>query len=175
MIEYPTEVENIQLVVDGLSSDSQKRMKELKDYLNEVLEELDNNEDFKTIGMFYEEIVEDLWHLYDLYKGDPQNLWNGDTRRQFTYFMEGLSPIYNLTTALDQLRLIVLEGEGSHVFDLFGEINKKSHFIKFIEIFLGATVVTAKSDNLCNLEDESFKLLFKEDQDTPYEMSDIKD
>lgn len=155
-------------MVTGLSAASQKRMDELKKYLNDVLKELDSNDKFKTIGMFYEEIIEDLWNLHDLYGGDPENLWSGDPRRQFTYFMEGLSQVYDLKTALDQIRLIVEEGEGSHVFDLTGDINKKSHFFKFIEIFTGCRAVSVKSSIPHDqINQQQFELAFT-DLDVPY-------
>ena len=38
---------------------------------------------------------------------------------------------------MEQIRLIVSEGEGSSLFSATGDINRTSHFIKFIEIFTG--------------------------------------
>lgn len=35
-----------------------------------------------------------------------------------------MAPIINLRTALEQIRLITEEGEGSNIFTLTGEINK---------------------------------------------------
>ena len=47
--------------------------------------------------------------------------------------MEG---IYDLRGALNQMRLIIEEGEGANLFTLEGDINKDSHFFKFIETYV---------------------------------------
>lgn len=88
-----------------------------------------------TIGMAYEKITDYFWALNDI---DPVKLFSGDNSKQFTYmYLENMTEVINLRTALEQIRLITEEGEGSSIFTVTGEINKSSHFIKFIEIFTG--------------------------------------
>lgn len=44
-----------------------KKIKRLKDVLNEVKEQIEKYPDtFKTIGQFYSEVMEKFWHLHDL-------------------------------------------------------------------------------------------------------------
>ena len=85
-----------------------------------------------------------FWKLSDLEEENKKSdnpvegiqLFAGDPRKQFTYFgLENMAEVYDLRSALNQFRLIVEEGEGASLFTLTGEINKKSHFIKFIEIY----------------------------------------
>ena len=46
-----------------------KKIKRLKEILNELKEQIQKYSDtFKTIGQFYSEIMEKLWHLNDLEK-----------------------------------------------------------------------------------------------------------
>lgn len=46
-----------------------------------------------------------------------------------------MAEVYDLRSTLNQLRLIVEEGEGSNLFTLTGELNKTSHYIRFIELY----------------------------------------
>jgi hypothetical protein len=88
-----------------------------------------------TIGMAYEKITDYLWVLSDM---DHTKLFNGENSKQFTYmYLDNMTEVINLRTALEQIRLITEEGEGSSIFTVTGEINKSSHFVKFIEIFTG--------------------------------------
>jgi hypothetical protein len=92
-------------------------------------------DEFMTIGMAYEKITNYLWALNDM---NSVELFNGDNAKQFTYmYLDSMTEVINLRTALEQIRLITEEGEGSSMFTVTGETNKSSHFIKFIEIFLG--------------------------------------
>ena len=92
-------------------------------------------DEFITIGMAYEKIMNYLWALDDM---NAAKLFNGDNAKQFTYmYLQDMTEIINLRTALEQIRLIVSEGEGSSLFSATGDINRTSHFIKFIEIFTG--------------------------------------
>jgi hypothetical protein len=47
-------------------------------------------------------------------------------------YLQDMTEIFSLRTALEQIRLIVAEGEGSSLFSVTGEVNRESHFIKFI-------------------------------------------
>ena len=86
-------------------------------------------------------MVDRLWELNDLYQGEENRLWNGDARKQFTYFyLSDMAPIYDFRSAMNQIRLIVEEGEGANVFDLKGKLHKESHFFKFMEIFVGCKI-----------------------------------
>ena len=40
-----------------------------------------------------------------------------------------------MRSCLNQFRLIVEEGQGANLFKLEGQMNKESHFIKFLEIY----------------------------------------
>ena len=63
-------------------------------------------------------------------------IFSGDSRQQFTYFgLENMSSVYDLSSCLNQLRMIVEEGEGSNLLTLTGDINKESHFLKFVQIY----------------------------------------
>lgn len=86
--------------------------------------------------MAYEKIMNYMWKLNDM---DKENkLFDGNNTKQFTYmYLQDMTEIINLRTALEQIRLIVSEGEGSSLFSVTGDINRSSHFIKFIEIFTG--------------------------------------
>ena len=76
------------------------------------------NAEFDTIGMAYEKIMELFWRGNDL---DEKTIFKGEHRKQFTYmYLENMTPITNLRTALNQMRLITAEGEGSSIFDLKG-------------------------------------------------------
>ena len=63
-------------------------------------------------------------------------LFSGDPRKQFTYIgnlgMENMIKIEDLRSALNQFREIVEEGEGGSIFKLTGQMNVKSHFIRFM-------------------------------------------
>lgn len=86
-----------------------------------------------------------------------------------------MTPIYDIKTALDQIGLIVEEGEGSHVFDLKGEINKESHFFKFIELYVGCKTLDIKSDLPPGAIQNAEKFLITfTDKDVKYEESDIQ-
>lgn len=85
--------------------------------------------------MAYEKIMNYLWALNDI---NANRLFDGNNAKQFTYmYLQDMTEIINLRTALEQIRLIVSEGEGSSLFNATGDINRTSHFIKFIEIFTG--------------------------------------
>ena len=85
--------------------------------------------------------MDDLWDLNDLetyliQKGEKVQLFSGDPLKQFTYFgLENMSGIYDMRSCLNQFRLIVEEGEGANLFKLEGQMNKESHFVKFLEIY----------------------------------------
>ena len=69
-------------------------------------------------------------------KGEKVKLFSGDPYHQFTYFgLENMTQIYDLRSCVDQMRLIVEEGEGSNIFSLSGEVNKESHFLKFTQVY----------------------------------------
>lgn len=83
-----------------------------------------------------------FWELSDLEKKlneetpNSVKLFSGDSRKQFTYFgLENMAEVVDLRSALNQFRTIVEEGEGSSLFTLTGDINKESHFLKFIQIY----------------------------------------
>lgn len=80
--------------------------------------------------MAYDKIMNYLWELSDM---DEKALFNGNNRQQFTYmYLENMTEIVNHRTAMEQIRQIILEGEGSSIFTATGEANTESHFIKFI-------------------------------------------
>lgn len=149
-------------------------MRELQQYLNRIKSEFDKSRKFRSIGMFYGEIMEDLWMYYDRYRDEPAKMFKGNIRRQFTYFMDGLTPIYDIKTALEQLKLIVDEGEGSHVFDMYGDLNKKSHFFKLIELYTGCRVDHIETEIPDGDYNKQFFRIFFTDKGVPYEMSNIE-
>ena len=92
-----------------------------------------------------------LWDLTDIErylnsKGEKVKIFSGDSRQQFSYFgLENMNGVYDLRSCMDQMRLIVEEGEGASLLTLTGENNKRSHFIKFIEIYSMCSVnITTK-------------------------------
>ena len=57
--------------------------------------------------MAYNKIFDYLWALNDLDE-TGKDLFNGNNRMQFTYlYMQGMTEIINLRTALEQVRQIV--------------------------------------------------------------------
>lgn len=92
--------------------------------------------------MAYEMITDLMWSLHDL--EDPskdKKLFSGNPLKQFTYmYLENMTEVIDIRTALEQIRVICEEGEGSSLFNVLGDINKSSHFIKFLEIYTGCTV-----------------------------------
>ena len=59
-----------------------------------------------------------------------------------------MSEVVDLRSALNQFRLIVEEGEGSSLFTLKGDLNKRSHFIKFVQIYTMCDVnISSINDN----------------------------
>lgn len=112
--------------------------------------------EFLTIGMAYEKIMNLMWALNDI---SETELFNGNPEKQFTYlYMDNMTEVINLRTALEQIRIITQEGEGSSLFTTTGDINKTSHFIDFIEIFTGCDLTifsdykTEKSKESLNYE-----------------------
>ena len=57
-----------------------------------------------------------------------------------------------MRSCLNQFRLIVEEGEGANLFKLEGQMNKESHFVKFLEIY-----------TMCNI---NIKTVFGESKNT---------
>lgn len=131
-------------------------------------EEQTTNTGFLTIGEAYAEIMDKMWELADIenYLRDTEHsvtLFTGDPRRQFTYFgLENMAEIVDLRTALNQFRLIVDEGEGSSMFTLKGDLNKRSHFIKFIEIYTECNVDLSSTNS--NSEGATIDLSFSDSE-----------
>jgi hypothetical protein len=112
---------------------------------------LASSDEFLTIGMAYDKITNYLWELNDM---NANGLFNGNNAKQFTYmYLDSMTEIINLRTALEQIRLITLEGEGSSMYTVTGETNKTSHFIKFIEIFTGCDLdIYSNYTSVTNIE-----------------------
>ena len=132
-------------------------------------EEQTTNTGFLTIGEAYAEIMDKMWELADIenYLRDTEHsvkLFTGDSRRQFTYFgLENMAEIVDLRSALNQFRLIVEEGEGSSMFTLKGDLNKRSHFIKFVEIYTECNVSLPPSTN-SNSDSATIDLSFSDSE-----------
>lgn len=79
-----------------------------------------------------------MWDLYDAegyLKSPDAKMFTGDPRKQFTYFnLPDMAEVYDLRSALNQIRLIVLEGEGASIFTVDGRTNIESHFVRFMKI-----------------------------------------
>jgi hypothetical protein len=93
-------------------------------------------------------------------------LFSGNPIYQFTYpQLENMTEIYSLRTALNQLRLIVEEGEGSRIFTVESCLQNLSHFLKFIEAYVGCTVDEDKTNTRNNpYLNGKFKIYFKYDK-----------
>ena len=126
-IELPGELDKISFNYDGTDSNIQSRV----DYLNGLMfalgEERNNHPTtFLTIGDVYAMIMDELWDLSDLEaflnkdQAEPVvQLFSGDSSKQFTYFnLPDMAEIYDLRSALNQIRLIIEEGEGANLFSL---------------------------------------------------------
>ena len=123
-----------------------RRAKNLSLFIHDLTAEHEKNPDFRTIGDYYGEVMDMLWDLSDMErvltnKGEKVKLFSGDPKQQFTYYgLENMSGIYDLRSTLNQLRLVVEEGEGGNLLTLDGGINKESHFLKFIQIYMMSSV-----------------------------------
>lgn len=131
------------------------------------LEQL-KNPDFLTIGELYAEITQRLWDLNDQAVKEGKELFGGAPEYQFTYpQLEKMTEIYSLRTALNQIRLIVEEGEGAQLFDVSRKIKKLSHFMKFIEIYTGCKINEDKTNLTEVPTNETFKIYFTENPIPP--------
>ena len=122
LIELPGETKNLRFQYLGdpaskkLNDLRHKRIEDLDNLIRKINTEQELNANFKTIGEFYAEIMNELWDLADLEtylnsKGESVQLFSGDPLNQFTYFgLENMSGIYDLRSCLNQFRLIVEEG-----------------------------------------------------------------
>ena len=63
-----------------------------------------------------------------------------------------MQEIYSLRTALNQIRLIVDEGEGAQMFNVTAKINKLSHFLKFIQIYTKCKIDVEATNRNCDAE-----------------------
>ena len=114
-----------------------------------------------------------LWDLSDMekylnQKGEKVKIFSGDSRQQFTYFgLENMSGVYDLSSCLNQLRLIVEEGEGSNLLTLTGDINKESHFLKFVQIYTMCMV-----DIRTKFEDSESVQIFFQFRNAEFEVAD---
>ena len=126
-IELPGELDKISFNYDGTDTNIQSRV----DYLNGLMfalgEERNNHPTtFLTIGDVYAMIMDELWDLSDLeaFLNKDQvepvvQLFSGDSSKQFTYFnLPDMAEIYDLRSALNQIRLIIEEGKGANLLTL---------------------------------------------------------
>ncbi|HTU18393.1 MAG TPA: ferritin-like protein [Gemmataceae bacterium] len=100
---------------------------------------------FWSIGEFYAEICRGMTYLETEAMGRNQTIFVGDAKRQITpeYYYSGggtLTPVTNLKTAQEALRLISEQGEGydGGIFDHEGEL---SHYYRFEQLKLGRSYV----------------------------------
>lgn len=113
----------------------------LNKVMHDVTVEHETNPNFKTIGDYYDELECMFWDMHDMEtylksKGEKVKLFSGDPQQQFTYFgLENMTAIYDIRTSMNQMHLVVEEGEGSNLMSLSGEVNKESHFLKFIQVY----------------------------------------
>ena len=123
-----------------------KRAKILGNLMHDLTVEHETNPEFKTIADYYDDVMSSLWDLSDMErylnsKGEKVKLFSGDPKQQFTYYgLENMSGIYDLRSCLNQIRLVVEEGEGSSLLTLTGELNKESHFLKFIQVYMNCSI-----------------------------------
>ncbi len=114
----------------------------------------------------YSQITQLLWQISE--QEDSQTgkvLFSGNPIYQFTYpQLENMTEIYSLRTALNQLRLIVEEGEGSRIFTVENCLQNLSHFLKFIEAYVGCPVNEDKTNTRNNpYLNGNFTIYFKYD------------
>ena len=123
-----------------------RRAHNLSLFIHDLTTEHEKNPDFRTIADYYGEVMDMFWDLSDMEKflnskGENVRLFSGDPQQQFTYFgLENMSGIYDLRSTLNQLRLVVEEGEGGNLLTLDGGINKESHFLKFIQVYMMSSI-----------------------------------
>lgn len=100
--------------------------------IDAVNKEQARNPEFHTIGELYAEITSILWDLHN-HEDKVNRTFTGNAAMQFTYpQLTNMVEIYSLRTALNQIRLIVDEGEGSRIFEVTNQLKKLSHFLKFV-------------------------------------------
>ena len=159
----------------NMDAERAKRVANLNRMMRDLTTEHEENRDFRTIGDYYGEVIDMLWDLSDMEnnlnaKGEKVKLFSGDPLQQFTYFgLENMSKVYDLRSCLNELRLIVEEGEGSNLFTLEGDINKESHFLKFIKVYTMCEI-----DVKTQYEETRLGQVIFEFQDTDLETADEK-
>ena len=148
VIELPSETKYLHFKYFGhpetgvIDKERARRAKNLSLFMHDLTTEHENNPNFKTIADYYGELMDMLWDLSDMEKylnskGEKVKLYSGDPKLQFTYFgLENMSGIFDLRSTMNQLRLVVEEGEGGNLLTLDGGINKESHFLKFLQIYM---------------------------------------
>ena len=167
-LELPGEIGNLTFDYTGEDPIRQARVAYLRRIMGKLHTEQTSNSNFLTIGEAYAGIMDKMWELSDIenYLRDTEHrvqLFSGDSRRQFTYFgMDNMAEIVDLRSALNQFRLIVEEGEGSSMFTLKGDLNKRSHFIKFIEIYTECDVSLSSTNS--NTDAASIDLTFSDSE-----------
>lgn len=101
------------------------------------------DEDYETIGQFYEAVMEGLGRL-----ADKENIFTGKRHRQVdpSYYYGGggeAIPIRDIDSAIEALEVIVFEGEGINQsiwdgdHDLLGEGKELAHYFRFNELYVG--------------------------------------
>ena len=159
LIELPSEIETMKFVhEEPCSPEIKERINRLEEKITQVRKYKESDPRFKTIGEYYSEVIQEFWDLSDIEEkinkdsDEKVKLFSGDPRKQFTYFgnlgMANMIEIVDLRSALNQFREIVEEGEGSSIFKLTGEVNIKSHFVRFMELYTQCEVtdVTSKEE-----------------------------
>lgn len=180
-IELPSETKNLHFDYLGHpttgreDSVRKKRVQTLGRMIYDFTLEHEQNKDFLTIGDYYAELMDMLWDLSDMEKylnsqGEKVKLFSGDAKQQFTYFgLENMSGVYDICSCLDQMRLIVEEGEGSNLLTLTGDINKESHFLKFVQVYTMCQVNVRTQ-----YEDSNITQIIFEFKDAEFEVADQK-
>ena len=146
-IELPSETKYMHFKYLGhpdtgkMDGERAKRVANLDRLMHDLTDEHEKNPNFKTIGDYYDDVMSLLWDISDMEKylnsqGEKVKLFTGDPQQQFTYFgLENMTAIHDLRSCLNEIHLIVEEGEGSNLMTLSGEVNKESHFLKFIQVY----------------------------------------
>lgn len=103
---------------------------------------------FYSIGQFYGMIIQGM---FDLQRKLGDALFCGDPQRQVTpeYYYNGagdIVPVTDLTSAIQALRVIQEQGEGSRVGAIYDAERQLAHYYRFEQLELGQSYVINTSD-----------------------------
>lgn len=143
-IERSHEVDEDEPLVDSRTSQTR-----IHNFFNLIGKK--ENLSYKTIGLFYTEVIRGLKALDKKYKDAGKNLFIGDPKKQITpeYYYDGAGDIVKVTdldSAIKALYIIQTQGEGSGTTTIYDSEKELSHYFRFQQLLKGRYYKIDKED-----------------------------